>query len=135
MKNSLSTYEFEKLAALIEIFCLLVLIVLYAIFIRVNLFSTFVIGVIIAIVIGFVMTFFWFSKAERTVLESGVRLWNAKRMVIYLFFPFACTFVGLVTTVIYLKDDIARLMIVILSCYLGFNLGGIAKVKYRYRKT
>lgn len=133
MNNPLTFYEFEKLAALINGICLLIVMVLYTVFIRIDLLSTFVIGIIVALLACFVIAFLRPSKAER-LLANRVRLWNAKHIAMDLSISLACALTGFLTTVIYVKVDIAILMIVLLSGYLGINLGHLAKIKYRYRK-
>ena len=137
MNISLGIYEFHKLFALVNSICLLVLITLFVVFAKSGILSApiFIIGILFAdLIICFVISFVWFTKAERMLLEGGVRLWTIKRTAVALFFPLACTLTGIYTIFFNAKTHIAITMIMVLVGYLGFELGDMAKIAVRYRR-
>lgn len=130
MNKLLTLYEFGKLATMIEGICLFVLVVLYAVTVRVEEFTIFGID-IGALFVSFVIAFFFTSKAERVLQDGEVKLWSTKRIAIYLFFPTACALAGLITMVVYVNINIAILMVVLLTIYFGTSLGRLVKIVFR----
>ena len=137
MNISLGIYEFYKLNAVIHGISLAVLIILFAFAVRLGALFDFILsGTLLAdLAINSIVAFTWFGKAERTLLESDVKLWTAKRMAPLLFISIACALVGIFTMTIYPKTNIALSMMVILTGFLGIDLGHLAKINVRYKRN
>lgn len=137
MKLLLGMYEFEKLDAIVNGVCLSILIVLYAFHVKNAIPSTLVIllAALIVIIIRMIIVFLWTRKAERILLESGGKFWNVRRITIFLSISFTCTVVGILTISISPSNHIAVVMILVLSIYFGTNLGRVAKIAFKYKKT
>ena len=135
MRMPLGLYDYEKLNAIINGLCLSVLIVLYVFLRKSGIPSAFVllIFVPIQIVVGMIIRFLWTSNAERTLLRNDVKYWNARRIAISLCFPFACTLAGVVAIAFYPTNDIATMMIIVLSLFFGTHVGSMVKIVFRYK--
>ncbi len=135
MRIPLGYYDYEKFDAIINGICLSCLFVLNSLLTKSEIPSTFVLllAVLIIITISMVIHILWTGKAERMLVEGDVKFWTVRRIAISLCFSFACTLAGVFTLVIYTNNNITILMIVVLSGYLGNNVGQIVKFAFRYK--
>ena len=133
MNNSLTFYEFRKLAALVECVCLFVLVALFVLLTKDITTMYLLTAPAVTLVVSGFMTFFQKNKAERTLDMANVKFFNVTRSIIYLALPIGCTLAGLFELISARNYGITVVTLVCVAGFLGGNVGSIVKTGFVLR--